>query len=259
MPTSVFTLFPNLPGELRNQIWQESLPSSKIIKPTFYFFKKGCWKSGVKQHNQLQPSNFDLDLLEDVQFRLPQLFVNHEARSIALSWIQKHDIRFRTLKNDGAVNPVFVRLFNAARDALYVPSERYHDFQNDVLGIQANQAFTRYVAIPESMIRTDFMDLEITMLFYRIEVLFIIFKSKEPDLQKNKRNSIDEKLEFQTETGNPLFWVNHDNFDFSDCEPLTRGSQYWIDTMMETNGVRSCIERGEIESFRIERIYAHRT
>jgi hypothetical protein len=89
---SAFPLFPALPPELRNQIWCEALPDD--VKPALFFPKNGLWglrhltEADWDYNPDWDEANWNFDwnhkLLDKVQYEVPLVFVNREARSIAL-------------------------------------------------------------------------------------------------------------------------------------------------------------------------------
>lgn len=92
---TTFPLFSALPFELRDRIWREALPHP--AGPALYFYPgRGCWVSrpltesdpGFMAGNDGLAFEFRTDRLDhDNQFDLPLVFVNHEARAVALAWL----------------------------------------------------------------------------------------------------------------------------------------------------------------------------
>ncbi|KAL3444168.1 hypothetical protein BJX65DRAFT_311134 [Aspergillus insuetus] len=136
MANAKFHLFPHLPTELRLQIWQDALPATLGTGSAVFPYKKGCWgprhlTPGDPEYDSLHEDlnlNFEFDhtLLDPLEICLPLFHVNHEARSVALQWIQQQNLttRFDKQKNE----LVFLRLFNADTDTLYVSRTQWHDF-----------------------------------------------------------------------------------------------------------------------------------
>jgi len=167
---STFQFFSSLSPELRDQIWREALPK---IGPTLHFYKRGCWcprqlsqsDEGFYHENGYNNEELNLwfelrnDLVEPAQFKLPLVFVNHEAREIALAWVKQQGdkIKMRISENtenevireqvsdlraDGNLvikncessrhgvrqDPVFVRPFDMIRDVLYIGVDKWRDF-----------------------------------------------------------------------------------------------------------------------------------
>lgn len=115
---STFPLFPTLPPELWNQIWQEAFPDR--VGPALFFFRTGYWRPyGSEPDLYLW---FRHDLLPRVRFEMPLVIVCREARGIALVWLREQDIEIRPREGQ---SPVFVRAFDPRVDALCIePSKR---------------------------------------------------------------------------------------------------------------------------------------
>jgi hypothetical protein len=101
-----FTLFPLLPFELRDQIWHDVLPSQSTgdRPPALYFYRlTPHWAPRVLTESDPGYRAGEIDLgfyfhaetlahsddELDNQFDLPLLFVNREARQVAMKWIRK--------------------------------------------------------------------------------------------------------------------------------------------------------------------------
>ena len=135
--SSGFPLFPSLPHELRDMIWQKALPEK--LHSAIYFYRYGFWRCRMKQKGDrlvehgisidgksFIPIESHDDFLDDIKYELPLAFVNHETRSIALEWAQETNLK--TLLCRDATLPVFVRPFNSKIDALYVAAELWENF-----------------------------------------------------------------------------------------------------------------------------------
>lgn len=59
------------------------------------------------------------------QFEVPLLFVNREARGIALAWVREQGIEIRPREH--RQYPIFVRPFDPMRDVLYVALDKWDD------------------------------------------------------------------------------------------------------------------------------------
>ena len=153
-----FACFPKLPGELRNTIWQETLP--RELTPTFIPYQAGCWvPEGQEpdliirfQHHQR---------LGSVTFELALAFINREARGIALAWIRGRAVSFQPRPGSHAV---CARPFDSTFDALYLSPAHWDDFhaevthrsfEPDLLNRNFHTASSiRHVAVPESLVES---------------------------------------------------------------------------------------------------------
>ncbi|KAF7950085.1 hypothetical protein EAE96_007385 [Botrytis aclada] len=211
---STFHHFSSLALELRTQIWEESLPSEFLL--ALYFYKRGCWQpriftesdpsyyDGVCEHYSTEDLNrnfeFRYDLLDNIHFQTPLLFVNHEARKITLTWARRHGIEI-------CGDPLFPRLsrpFNPVRDILYVSADQLdelfiepHDRSSEEDMIDLTHGIfneVKRLAVPESMLGVYFSMATSDGLsdhFY-IEVLYIIINTP-LDLR-----SVDDDLHVQS-------------------------------------------------------------
>lgn len=136
-PSPSFTLFRQLPCELRLKIWQDSLPATETN--AVYFFRDWKWKPHAPVPHTPQPLlETDDELGEDVvnphvPIYLPQICVNHEAREVALKWAKKHNLTLqlheRAWDEDrDAGGQVVVRPWQPASDAVYVGSDKWDEF-----------------------------------------------------------------------------------------------------------------------------------
>ena len=103
MATTTFPHFQNLPREMCDQIWNDTLPKNDKPKRQAYSrsLEKGvlpCWcPSCLQKSNPDWEPNEDLNLqldfhhnlLDHVQVEIPLFSVNWEACGIALAWMHK--------------------------------------------------------------------------------------------------------------------------------------------------------------------------
>lgn len=94
---TAFPGFPDLPPELRNKIWRAALPAD-IGRPLYFYRTRPYWcprrleesdPAFLKDVGEMA-MDFRTDLLgndEELDVRL--VFVNREARAIALFWLEK--------------------------------------------------------------------------------------------------------------------------------------------------------------------------
>lgn len=127
MVAAHFTLFPQLPVEIRLQIWELAL-EPETSGPVLFHLKSGCW-----QPRYLTPSDaefnqdddelnlvfeFRHDLLDEAEYTVPLFFVSHEARSVALPYIQSQKLR----PSQDTASCIFTRRYDARRDIVWTPT-----------------------------------------------------------------------------------------------------------------------------------------
>ncbi|KAG6165530.1 hypothetical protein E4U11_000307 [Claviceps purpurea] len=132
----MFPFFSRLAPELRNHIWHLSLPND--IGPALHFYHgEGYWRvRRVAEHKPTyrpgyrdEEMEFRTDLIDhEVQFCLPQFFVNHEAHDIAAAWLRQQGGGFVLSPGKARKMDRFIRPFNAERDFLYIPHDKWDQF-----------------------------------------------------------------------------------------------------------------------------------
>ncbi|KAM0292359.1 hypothetical protein ACHAO9_003337 [Fusarium lateritium] len=188
----MFTIFMDLPLELRLEIWQYALPTVDL--PGLAIYKKGCW-----QPRFLTPSDWDYyegdpdnirfefryELLP-VSLEVPMMFVNHEARNVALSWLQRSGIRMRC--NNG--QSYFQRPMNHNIDALYLPIDKLEEFDTEPSDRQFEEdminrhvgvvPYLRHFAISEEFFNSSEFFLEGLDWFIHLETIYVVI-GQQPD------------------------------------------------------------------------------
>ncbi|KAI9722706.1 MAG: hypothetical protein M1812_001637 [Candelaria pacifica] len=231
---SLFPQFSSLAPELRNQIWADALPEK--LGPALYFYRKGCWcprrlsreDEGYDPENDEHNLTFEFrhDLLDDVQFEVPLLLVNREARSMAVAWVLAQGTKIRPCKN--RKYPVFMRPFNPIRDALYIPVDKWNDFlrepddrlfQPDLVDqlVDTKSDITR-IAVPEALLRKEAgMLSEVFRHFFNLEELVVI-GDVQPDLRSMDEDSKAQRpWEFESTQEGAFVWNNdRGSFDLED-------------------------------------------
>ncbi|KAM0342099.1 hypothetical protein ACHAPU_009712 [Fusarium lateritium] len=188
----MFTIFADLPPELRLKIWQHALP--KLDEPGLAVYKKGCW-----QPRFLTPSDSDYDEgdLENIrlEFRyqllrvsieMPLVFVSREARAVALLWVQKNGIEMQCSGSQLS----FWRQMNHTVDALYLPLDRMNEFgdepldrafEEDLVDRQMTvESYVHHFAISDEFFCTDMPMPEVWDWFSRIKTLYVVL-DQQPD------------------------------------------------------------------------------
>lgn len=132
-PKATFPLFRYLPLELRTKIWHVALPDKD--RPGLYPYRRGYWHPrwippGDKDFDPSHQPNIDLefrsDLFDKIKVQLPMLFVNWEARGIALAWAHQKRFKMRFYKNHQC--HILTRSFDPMHDALYIAPHQVHSF-----------------------------------------------------------------------------------------------------------------------------------
>ncbi|KAF2148632.1 hypothetical protein K461DRAFT_282091 [Myriangium duriaei CBS 260.36] len=163
-----FQLFSSLPPEVRNEVWSCALPMQR--GPFLHFYEKGCWtvqiiERGDSNYSYQHPEQniyqeFRHDQLDNARLNLHLLFVNKEARGIALSWIRQYTFERRLLPHKQY--PVYIRHFNAESDALYVSDALYEQFimesfdQGLSIGVAHQcRVFIKKIAISQRLLQKE--------------------------------------------------------------------------------------------------------
>ena len=253
-----FPLFSNLPAEQRIQIWRDALPHQ--IGPALHFYKPGCWcprqltesDEGWCPDDELNLNlEFRYDLLDHPNIEIPLVFVNHEARAIALAWVRNQGIEThcRDVDNNDDDNrqqqqrPIFfVRPFDLMYDAVYVAPDQWNEFLISSLerGYEPD-LFDKmhdvhpnivHLAVPEALLLqyddgtgrdpfSDFFD-----CYWWVKVLFVVLGDAQPEPEYLVRENCTkaplrpgrlwELDETTTHRARALVWdAEHGRFDFA--------------------------------------------
>lgn len=224
-----FPCFSNLPPELRNQIWNESLLEKD--RPALFPYRNGCWspifltesdKGYIANTDNIMLEFCDA-LLEPIRVDVPVYFVSREARAAVLSWAQRQGVRIqfceKTRRHD------FARLFDKEQDTLYVALSNFADFfvepynrmaEPDLFGrIVGSGPSLRHIAVPEALLQRMPGALEEIFEWFRgIEVIFIVVGAYHSIHQK-------DRWEIQSRRGKALLYTQeHGRFDWDDGENI---------------------------------------
>jgi hypothetical protein len=206
----MFTLFPNLPPELRDQIWYHAL--SEPRQPGICQWKKGCWipkyltpKDSDWSDND--PNNIRLEFRYDklsTPVHIPIVDVSREARRVALAWARDNNIKNQC--RNGKYK--FKRRMDKDRDTVYFPANKIdaseieavdRGFEPDL--IDRNHTVATYVtslAVSARFIQTD-DDVPYTWEWHEnLEKIYVIV-GKQPDG--------NGQWEIDTTKGTSLFWT----------------------------------------------------
>ena len=273
--SSMFPVFPSLSPELRDQIWGEALPGK--VGPALYFYRKGCWlprrlsksDKGYDAENDENNLNFEFrhDLLDDIHFEVPLVFVNHEAHGVALAWVRKQGIEIRP--REDRQDPIFVRHFDPTNDALYIALDKWDDFLCEPIDRQSQpdlieqlvdiKADLTRIAVPEALLRSEVATLpEMFRHYFNLKVLFVIANTQ-PGLQfADKDMKAQWWWEFESTQGGAFIWnVDRGDFDFRDSKCVGHEALYRL--IEEANkGLGVGLVDNHIRTFEIRPIFAVR-
>lgn len=251
--SSTFPLFTSLPPELRDQIWHDALPDK--AGPALSFYKKGCWcprylsesDEGYDAKNDENNLKFEFrhDFLDDIQFEIPLIYVNREARDLALAWVRERGIEIRP--REGRQYPVFVRPFDPMRDALYVALDKWDDFlrepddrlfERDLIDeLVDSKPDLTLLAVPIALLRNEVASLvEMFRYHCNLKVLLIIV-DPQPDLQSaDKDAKVQHRWDFESTQGGAFFW-NDDRGSFDSVNSEDIGDEAVYRLMEEASRV----------------------
>jgi hypothetical protein len=219
----MFTLFMDLPPELRLEIWQHAIP--KVDVPGLAIYKRGCW-----QPRFLTPSDWDYDDDDpdniryefrydflSVSFDIPLTFVNREARGVALFWAQRSGIETQCNESQ----QYFQRRMNREIDTLYLPMDRMEDFEAEPLDRQSEEdminrivgvvPYIRHFAISEDLFHSEEPVPETLEWFNNIETIYVVV-GQQPDEHRH--------WEIVDRGGRPIIWGVERGFEMGDGETI---------------------------------------
>ena len=275
--SSIFSRFSSLPPELRNQIWHDALPDND--GSVLYPYRKGCWclrclSGSDAGYDPYVPANLWLvfchDLLDHVQVDVPLVFVNREARGIALAWVHEQGIQMRFCEDREC--HIFVRSFDPIRDVLYVAVHQFNNFciepydrmfEPDLL----NQMFTSdsgltRIGIPEALLQVESNPLAgLFEWFDHITTLFILVDTQ-PDFEDND-TKVQRRWEFESRRTRAIFWNrNQSRFDWGEGEYVgDEGLYRRIEELGKEVGkefLQDPVLQSRVRSFEIRPIFAIR-
>ncbi|KAI9745723.1 MAG: hypothetical protein M1818_001259 [Claussenomyces sp. TS43310] len=270
-----FPLFSRLPRELRDQIWCDALPDK--VGPALFFFREGCWcpRRLTESDKQYDPADDELnlefqfrpDLLDDTQFDIPLVFVNREARRVALAWAREQGIEVRPC--EGRKDPFLVRPLDLMRDALYITLDQWDGFldepsdrqsQPDLFDRMVNlEPYITRLAVSEALLRREVATLDFLFLhYYRLNMLLIIVDAQ-LDLQPADNDvEVQRRWEFENAQGGALFWdPDRGVFDPGDAEYVGDEDLYRL-ILEAAKVLGECLPKEHIRSFEIRPVYAVR-
>lgn len=131
--THSFSLFPRLPGELRNQIWSYAIeisPPQRVVRR----YRRGGWKprqpvpeqatDNVSNSTTDNPAlEWKPDVLGRIKFDMPLARVSREARGVVLAWMADNGMAVHVAPpstDNKATNPPYTRPFDPSSDIIYI-------------------------------------------------------------------------------------------------------------------------------------------
>ena len=273
--SSTFPLFTSLPRELRDQIWRDALPDK--VGPALSFYRKGCWcvrrlsesNEGYDPENVANNLNLEFrhDLLDDIQFEIPLVYVNREARDLAFAWVREQGIEIRP--REDRQYPVFVRPLDPMRDALYVALDKWDDFlcepddrlsqpdlHEQLVGIKSE--LTR-IAVPAALLRSEVASLpEMFRHLLNLKVLLIVV-DPQPDLQSAHDDvEVQHWWDFESIQGGAFFWNNdRGGFDSENSKYIGDEAVYRL-IEEASRGLGEGLVNDHIRSFEVRPVFAVR-
>ncbi|KAJ6442495.1 acetamidase [Purpureocillium lavendulum] len=178
------------------------------------------------------------DVETSVHVRIPLLYVNREARDVALAWIQREakatEVRYR---EDGT-DRVFGRTFEAQRDALYVETETLNDFYSEPYDrlfepdlaqrmVSSGPGITR-LAVSESTFRSENSALTDMFDWYSGVAEIFVVVGTQPRWEHNSRK-VQRRWTLKDAPGCPLVWnLAQQSFEAPSPESSSPESNTWM-------------------------------
>lgn len=243
---SSFHVFGNLPLELREQIWYNALPED--IPPALYPFTMGCWHSvqltESDPYGDYDPEDeifnlrleFRHEMLGHVQVNTPLVFVNHEARRVAVAWA--HEKSLLVINDQGY--PLFGSPFNPGHDILYIADDYVwaflveameRPFEDDMVNRNYSiRSFVEHIAFSEQSIHICDSFLSDLFEFFSpgLQTLVAIIGTLPKEISDNDGLMIQKRWELVDSRG-AFVWPSHNG----DCEPHVTGREEFYRRMEE--------------------------
>ncbi|KAF5647659.1 uncharacterized protein FTJAE_1716 [Fusarium tjaetaba] len=207
----MFTLFPRLPPEIRDQIWYHTLPEPRQ-GPGIFQWEPGCWdlKNLTPEDydwSKDDPNNIRLEFRYDklgTPVHIPIMDVNQEARRVALAWARDNNIRNRY--RNGKYE--FSRRMDNNTDTIYFPNNMIDAAEIEAADrgaepdmIDRNHTVATYItslAVPARFIQTADEALYTWEWHENLEKIYVIV-GEQPDGMG--------QWEIDTTTGASILWT----------------------------------------------------
>lgn len=231
---STFFSFSKLPPELRNMIWRHTLDRDEGL--VLYPYKKGYWcprLASTPDDDGFDPIHPEINVVFEfrpdlyrVRIEVPVAFVNTEARRNAIAWAQEQHPRILTYFEGYGPNqyePIFLRAFNSDHDALYVAPGQLGDFIREESDTQfarekeISSPFKRFhIAMPESLVRDEAVELPKILDYYGLARLYIIVGALPSIVPYHTYSDAAERLYECKASQRVALWTDfHWEFDFT--------------------------------------------
>ncbi|KAF5690179.1 hypothetical protein FDENT_4069 [Fusarium denticulatum] len=206
----MFTLFPRVPPELRDQIWYHAL--SEPRQPAIIRWQPGCW---IPKHltaedhdwSEYDPNNIRLEFRYDrlgTRVRIPISHVNQEARRVALAWASDNNIE--NISRNGIYK--FRRRMDKDKDTNYFPTDIIHVAETDAV----ERGFEDDLLDRNHTVATYITSLAVSERFMRIAPGTPYTWDWHENLEKiyviiGEQHDFDGQWEIDTTRGASLFWT----------------------------------------------------
>ncbi|CAG9982828.1 unnamed protein product [Clonostachys byssicola] len=236
-----FHLFPQLPPEIRSQIWHCALPK---LKPGVHFFKTGCWtpRELTPSDEDYLPSPYGNCRIKKTWFSIPLLHVDREARNNALLWAGQHHLQLSFQPDLQELG--FLRIYDHEIDALYITPDTFESFVMELLAAEdhrfMNRDFSIYtyidkIIMPESLFEKYIQDIGQIFKTHNLDALYISTSELQPS-----QGELDPSFQYTPFGGASLSWnPERHRFDTIDSEGQQMDSPGWARLLKEAAQVLS--------------------
>ncbi|KPM46254.1 hypothetical protein AK830_g268 [Neonectria ditissima] len=240
--------------------------------PTLYPHKTGCWYPQQRSdQNEFPPHPravnlvFRLELLNQVEVDIPLFLVNREAHSVAMAWLRDQDIK----KHYDADQKLqyFSRPFDAKRDAVCIPRDKFYDFCDEPMGrLSDPEVFgrtffamsnMRRIAVPEGLLKTEASSMErLFDWFPDIRVIFIVV-GRFPEFVDHDVE-VQPRWELEKKEGRVYAWnLDVRRFEWEDGQSI--GDEALLGQIEEAGKVLvSSLEMRKVRRFELRPVFAAR-
>ncbi|UNI22955.1 hypothetical protein JDV02_008798 [Purpureocillium takamizusanense] len=226
-PCDRFFVFSKLPLEIRLLIWRAALPD--VDGPVLLPYKTGCLRIprpsisdegyDATAGNRLH-MDFCHNLLDKALVTTPLASVNREARGASLSWMRREikATEVRLGRDNNNLCSSFARPFDPGHDALYVGTDKLHDFcvepydsltQPDIAELQVSVSpclVPTTLAVPEAVFRRDGVALFEILQWYSGITVILVVVGAQPQWQDDCLTKVQPRWGTEVVRGYGLSW-----------------------------------------------------